>query len=301
MIPVVYAVNRYYYPYLYVSIYSLIKNSTSNYDINILHNSLTEDEINTLMLLRNNRININFINVDEYVKDKKYILSDHISKESYFRFLIPRVLSKYNKVIYLDCDTVITKDLKELYNIDLKNNTLGAVLDRGISDIKGYTSDIVKIPDNTYINSGVMLINNNLFVQNEIEEEKCLKIKIDNQKLKFHDQDIINIYYQNRILLLDNKWNKQIDLRIKKDFTSEIDNSFIIHYYGPCKAWLSKGNNNAYLFWKYAEETILYDRILNNYKLYSKTSKLIKVIKKINNKLNNYRLRKSSHEKNKIL
>ncbi len=301
MIPVVYAVNRYYYPYLYVSIYSLIKNSASNYDINIFHDSLNEDEVNTLMTLKNNKVNITVINVSNYINNKKYIVSNHISKESYFRFLIPRILGKYNKVIYLDCDTVITKDLKDLYNINLGDKVLGAVLDRGIGDIKGYTSEIVKIPDGTYVNSGVMLINNNVFVQNEIEEEKCLKIKIDNEKLQFHDQDIINIYYQNKILLLDNKWNKQIDLRIKKDFTNDIDNSFIIHYYGPCKAWLNKDNNSAYLFWKYAEETILYDRILNDYKLYSKTNKLIKVIRKIKSKINNYIVRKSSREKNKVL
>ncbi len=298
MIPVVYAVNSYYYPYLYISIYSLIKNSNNNYDINILHNSLNENEINTLMTLKNNKININIINVDEYVKDKRYILSDHISKEAYFRFLIPRILSNYNKVIYLDCDTIITKDLEELYNINLKNNTLGAVLDCGISSIKGYTSNIVKIPDNTYINSGVMLIDNKRFIRNEKEEKECLKIIIDNKKLKFHDQDIINIYYKNKILFLDSRWNKQIDLRIKKDFMNDIDNSFIIHYYGPSKAWLNKTNPNAYLFWKYAEETSLYDMILNDYLNYKKDSKLKKAIKIVNDNIKNHKVRKSSYEKN---
>lgn len=298
MIPVVYAVNSYYYPYLYISIYSLIKNSTNNYDINILHNSLNENEINTLMALKNNKININIINIDEYVKDKRYILSDHISKEAYFRFLIPRILSNYNKVIYLDCDTIITKDLEELYNINLKNNTLGAVLDCGISSIKGYTSNIVKIPDNTYINSGVMLIDNKRFIQNEKEEKECLKIIIDNKKLKFHDQDIINIYYKNKILFLDSRWNKQIDLRIKKGFMNDIDNSFIIHYYGPSKAWLNKTNPNAYLFWKYAEETPLYDMILNDYLHYKKDSKLKKAIKIVNDNIKNHKVRKSSYEKN---
>ncbi len=298
MIPVVYAVNSYYYPYLYISIYSLIKNSTNNYDINILHNSLNENEINTLMALKNNKININIINIDEYVKDKRYILSDHISKEAYFRFLIPRILSNYNKVIYLDCDTIITKDLEELYNINLKNNTLGAVLDCGISSIKGYTSNIVKIPDNTYINSGVMLIDNKRFIQNEKEEKECLKIIIDNKKLKFHDQDIINIYYKNKILFLDSRWNKQIDLRIKKGFMNDIDNSFIIHYYGPSKAWLNKTNPNAYLFWKYAEETSLYDMILNDYLNYKKDSKLKKAIKIVNDNIKNHKVRKSSYEKN---
>lgn len=301
MIPIVYAVNSYYYPYLYISIYSLIKNSTNNYDINILHNSLNEDDINTLMSLKNAKININIINVDKYVKDKEYILSDHISKEAYFRFLIPRILSNYNKVIYLDCDTIITKDLEELYNIDLKHNTLGAILDCGISNIKGYTSNIVKIPDNTYINSGVMLINNKLFIKNELEEQQCFKIIIDNKKLKFHDQDIVNIYYQNKILLLDSKWNKQIDLRIKKDFISDIDNSFIIHYYGPSKAWLNKNNKSAYLFWKYAEETPLYSIILNDYLNYKKDNKIKKAIKIINEKTKNHRVRKRSHEKNALL
>jgi len=301
MIPVVYAVNRYYYPYLYISIYSLIKNSTSNYDISILHDSLNEDEINTLMTLKNTKININIINVEEYVREKKYILSDHISKEAYFRFLIPIILSNYNKVIYLDCDTIITKDLEDLYNINLKNNTLGAVLDCGISSIKGYTSNIVKIPDNTYINSGVMLINNKLFIQNKEEEIECLNIIINNKKLKFHDQDIINIYYKNKILFLDNKWNKQIDLRIKKDFINDINNSFIIHYYGPSKAWLNKSNANAYLFWKYAEETPLYDMILNNYLNYKKDNKLKKAIKKINENIKNHKVRKSSYEKNTLL
>ena len=53
---------------------------------------------------------------------------DHFSVASLFRLLLPRLLPpSLDKVIYLDCDMVIRRDLGELWDLDLGNAYLLAV------------------------------------------------------------------------------------------------------------------------------------------------------------------------------
>lgn len=47
---------------------------------------------------------IRFINVKEYFKDRSLVTPAHFTVEIYFRLVMPDVLKKYDKVIYLDSD-----------------------------------------------------------------------------------------------------------------------------------------------------------------------------------------------------
>ena len=72
-------------------------------------------------------MNLRFTNVDRELAG--YDLSTnnaHISVETYYRFLIQKVLPFYDKVLYLDSDIIINGDIAKLYNIDLQGKLLGA-------------------------------------------------------------------------------------------------------------------------------------------------------------------------------
>lgn len=63
--------------------------------------------------------------------DNTYITPSYITRATYYRLLLPSVLSGYDKVLYLDGDITVRKDLWDMYSTDLGDNYIGAVKDIG--------------------------------------------------------------------------------------------------------------------------------------------------------------------------
>lgn len=63
---------------------------------------------------------------------------------------------KENKVIYLDCDTIVETELTELWDIELEDNWIAGVQDL----LPSYLIKAIGMDSNErYINSGVLVIN----------------------------------------------------------------------------------------------------------------------------------------------
>ncbi len=112
------------------------------------------------------------------------------------RLLVDLVHNMPDKLLYLDIDMMIGKDISELYNIDVSNYEYAAVREK-------YGSVFIW-PD--YINAGMLLLN-----MNKIKETKLLekaRYLIKNKKMLFADQDAI---YRSttKKLLLPRKYNEQ--------------------------------------------------------------------------------------------
>lgn len=90
--------------------------------------------------------------------------------------LIPNIP---NKLLYLDIDMMIAKDLSVLYNTDITNYEYAAVKEK-------YGCWIIR-PD--YINAGMLLMNMDKIKQTKLLEKARNKIK--NKKMLFADQDAI--------------------------------------------------------------------------------------------------------------
>ena len=58
-------------------------------------------------------------------------LAGHVTEGALFRLLLPELVS-VDKIIYFDCDIVVTLDIALLWNIDLAGRPVAAVLDPGI-------------------------------------------------------------------------------------------------------------------------------------------------------------------------
>lgn len=107
--------------------------------------------------------------------------------------LIPQIP---DKILYLDIDMMIAKDISELYNTDISEYEYAAVREK-------YGSKIIR-PD--YINAGMLLLN-----MKKIKETKLLEKArnlIKKRKLPFADQDAI-FWSTSKKLLLPRKYNEQ--------------------------------------------------------------------------------------------
>ena len=124
-------------------------------------------------------------------------------------FLADLLPATVQKVIYLDCDIVCEGRLDLLWNTDLAENNaiIGGVEDFGC--YAGYARERLPLRiDDTYINSGVLLIDLLKWREKDIAK-KCVDCSIQ-EKYSFLDQDVINIVCRGNIYNLSFVYNFQI-------------------------------------------------------------------------------------------
>ncbi len=307
-IPVVLGSSDIYLKYAAVTIQSVLENCSPDYQYKFYmlvdSNKVTpekREEFLKIRTARNVKFDIEFLSInDDSLPDLPVIAQ--ISRESYFRLLIPELIS-WDKVIYLDCDVIVRQDISLLFNHDLGNNLVAAVRDMFPLDFKRYVETLNLNPDN-YFNAGVMIINNRLWKEQDIGRQ-CVNYLIEHPDIKFMDQDAMNIICRDRVLYLDRRWNyiwyysiemvrlkglldpenQEIYRKLTQDFN-------IIHYTSAYKPWKNRYFKFADLWWKYARMTSYYKQLFWGSELISRQffRKLIGV--------NNIRI---SGEKYKIL
>lgn len=288
-IPIVFSVDKKYLPYLYVALSSIIENSNSNlhYDITILHIDIPTFLQQRLDNLKRENISIRFINISDLLgristeEQELFYISGHLDLSTYFRFFIPRLYGNYKKVIYLDVDMIILEDLSKLYAIDLEDKPLGAALDIGqLYDTilypkqKKYVRETLKVQETNYFQAGLLVYN----------IPKCLEISFESlciEKLKelrnpiFHDQDVLNSVFENKIKLLNLTWNLTWDMRVLRTnglkclptdlynaYQEAQKNPYIVHYCTYIKPWRAPHLPLADLWWNYARKTPFYEEFL---------------------------------------
>ena len=126
--------------------------------------------------------NITILKIDNRY-DKAFI-SRYITKETYFRCSLGELIPYLNKIIYLDTDVIVFKDLTNLYNLNFNDKM-----------ILGQSVYYEKKSGHYKINPGIILLN--LKKMREINMEKqILNIVIKKrEKYNLHDQAIINKYF----------------------------------------------------------------------------------------------------------
>ena len=129
-IPICFATDDNYVPFLSVAIASLLDNSSveNYYRIFILITQLKDENINKIKKLEKPNSSIEFISLAKEL-DKiqdMFHLRDYYSKETYYRIFIPNLFPQYKKILYLDCDITVIGDISELYNTHIHGFYVGA-------------------------------------------------------------------------------------------------------------------------------------------------------------------------------
>ncbi len=273
MIPIFFAADDNYAPFLSVAIISLLDKSDKNkfYKIHILNDNMSLENIKKIKGLQtsNSEIIFNSINNNlECINDRldNRLRPDIFTLTIYFRLFIPEMFKEYDKAIYIDSDVVLNSDISELYDIDLENNYIGACRDKsiiGIKEFENYFTKGVGIDYRDYINSGVLLLN-----MKELRNKK-LSDKFLYLLNKYHfenvdpDQAYINFLCNGKIKYLDNAWDAMPNLEKNK-----LENPKLIHYNLFFKPWHYDNITYEEYFWEYAKKSIYYEEIVkikNNY------------------------------------
>lgn len=261
-IPVFFASDDNYLPFLTVALYSMKQNASKNYDycVYVLHSGLNGKDAELLMSLSSDTFKVFFVDVSERLKTiEKYLhLRDYYTSAIYYRLFIVGLFPQYDKVLYLDSDTVILGDIAELYNVPLGDNYIAGTADQvvGTSDIfSAYTKDALGIEGKRYFNSGVILMNLKKFREDNFYE-RFYKVLSSYDFIVAPDQDCLNLLCKGKVKFLPLEWNAMpIAGKMRR-------RPKLVHYNLSAKPWHYDDVVYGEYFWEYAKETFFYDRIV---------------------------------------
>ena len=192
---VVYASDDKFAEILGVSLVSLYENSKDMDDIvvYVLDSGITDENKQKLVSVCRlyGRSDIAFIpgkNISE--KLSMDVAVDRGSLSQYARLFVSSDLpTDLNRVLYLDCDIIINKSIKELWNLDLQGKTIGALMD---AFSKYYRANIDLQKNDIMFNSGVMLIDLEKWREQRVEDRLLKFIASKNGKIQQGDQGALN-------------------------------------------------------------------------------------------------------------
>ncbi len=203
---------------------SLQKKAILTHDIGIRHSHVTFIDINH----------------DDYTG---FPTTATISAASYYRISIPDFFDqKVEKIIYLDCDIIVKKDIIFLWETDLQEYPIAAV-----ENISKTTYKKSGLPQKDYFNSGVMLLNLKKWRDENISKQVLTFIVENPELIDSHDQCALNGIIKGNWKKLSLIWNMQtglyrrsmqVDRLIKEQSDCAIWDPGIIHYIGWPKPWI---------------------------------------------------------------
>ena len=226
--------------------------------------------------------NITFIemnnNFNEYDVGKRGLWTTAM----FYRIELQNILYMENKILYLDCDTLIYKDLNEIYNINIKNKYYIGMLSR--LQLKKFGFNL-----HNSINSGVMLINLDQLRKDNISTKIRNFLDKYQHQLDFPDQDAINAicnqkngYFHPKYVVsgycninLIKDYVNSLFIKVKlKDVIQSYKDPYIYHLIIYSKPWKGIPNFRGIVcfdpmtrFYEMARKTSYYYEIMKNVKV----------------------------------
>lgn len=274
--------NGEYYKNMYVTLVSIFNNTERPLTAHIIHDgTVTEKaqtEIRRLCESHNGTVYFHvFTNFGEDVKE----IAERWYPSSFYRFYMQDMIDA-DKLVYLDADIIVNRDLYDLYSIDISDKMIAAVPDcqsywNEKGQVRGkYAKKIayLKPSKELFFNGGVMLLNLGEIRRFNKERNIFMDTLLDavhaGLNIDYPVQDTLNSImakHPEKLLLLDNSFNFLISqANTMNQGLPELDNK-IVHMLHKPDQWVCPAQM---LFWKYYSQTIfagdMFERIDQAYR-----------------------------------
>lgn len=174
---------------------------------------------------------------------------------TYMRLFAPYIIpADTKKMLYLDVDMIVMKDISELWNTDLQGHLFAAAQDLceivgsdwgGIPNYKELGID----PASKYFNAGLLLVDPIQWRAQDISNKVITAINVNMDSVNFADQYGLNVVLHGQWLELDRRWNTFSILNV--------EDPFLIHFLDIKPIFKSYNTNKTYYdaFYKYLRLT----------------------------------------------
>lgn len=208
---ILYQFDENYAPFAAVSMTSLFEN---NKDIQIVIYAFAENVCEATkkklaVLVERYRGKLIFLDTASLINKMEYlgIPKYRGAYATNFKLFINTVLpSEITRILYLDCDTLVTDSLKDLFWRDLEGFSLAMALD-SLGDKHAKLIGLSR--DSYYVNGGVMLFDLPKWSEKRCAERIAEYAKNVRANFPSPDQDLLNIVLNGEIYILEPKYNFQ--------------------------------------------------------------------------------------------
>ena len=294
-INVAYAFDKKYQYITHVSMKSIMLNQNKDTFINfyILLSNLTKEQKIVINIIGKEHKNCKIVFIDMGNQFKEYKLPFNIwSTANYYRLKLPELLKDVNKIIYLDTDTIIYKDLTKLYNYNIKGKYF-------IGMLEYIEEDFFKrhnVSFNNFINTGALLCNLEELRKDNISSKIIEFIKENHNKIIYPVNEPTNVithkkngYFPPEYVVIGfcNKkeaynYYNYCKIKInKKLVVKAFQDPYIYHFIIYFKPWLDIPNKKGLVcvdsisrFYEAARKTSYYYKILEEFPIIKNFSKL---------------------------
>lgn len=239
------AVDFNYLTPFYVLITSVLYNNRdSKIHFHVAVSEIPESELqNITRYVQQKGGEISFYDAAAKLKGMTLQLHTYFTAAAYYRIILAMMVpDSVEKLLYLDVDTVVISSLKPLFDTNLGQLPAGAV-----NGIRAPRPDLGIHDNNSYFNSGVLLINLSEWRKQNISQKALTFIRENPEKLKWMDQCALNAVLAYNYYKLPKRFNIRhndipADLPPRR-FNNFLADKVIIHYTSSNKPWVAMGRN----------------------------------------------------------
>ena len=209
MMHIVYASDENYAPMLGISLTSLLENNRKTpLQIHILDSGIGEEDHKKIEAVCKNygQMPPHWIQADNISEELEMtVKADRGSLAQFGRIFLSRHLDdEIQRVLYLDCDTIIRGSIEELYNLDLADKTVAALND---AFSVHYRKNLDLKPDDIMFNSGVMLIDMKKWRERKVEQRILEFVRSRHGFVEKGDQGALSAVLSRETLCFDAAFN----------------------------------------------------------------------------------------------
>ena len=182
------------------------KEKSSKYSIHIIASDISSKSHRLFEELNKEDFRVSILDLSQTETYSKYQIKNlHVSTAALHKFNIANLFDQYEKILYLDGDVLIQKDLMNLYNLDISNVYAAVVKDYKPMTYNPPQVEKLGIKHTSYFNSGVMLLNLKKMREDNLSE------KLFNYRIKginyFMDQDALNVVFKEKVQYISFLYN----------------------------------------------------------------------------------------------
>jgi lipopolysaccharide biosynthesis glycosyltransferase/GR25 family glycosyltransferase involved in LPS biosynthesis len=245
---IAFCVDKNYFPFTGVAILSLAANGLCNdLSIFIFSENYGEQDIKQFgSLATDTGCRICLVQWD---KDGFADLPNwRMSRSTYARLLLPKILGNYRKVLSLDSDILVVGELRDVFDVDMGGACLAAVRDP-------VAAKFCKMQDfrsgrKPYFNAGLMLIDTAKWIRDGVSEKVIGLAKNDVERERiaaFAEQCLLNHVLDGKFKELGKEYNwltfdpykarTEVHLLAPIPSTAELQRVRMLHFAGQYKPW----------------------------------------------------------------
>jgi len=253
-VAVLMAIDQQYATPLLVTVASLLESLRpgTGLDLYVMSSGLTPGTRGTLEGAWDDRVRFHWVPLDHRKLEALRVIGHVASPAANLRLLLGSSLpDNVPKVIYLDADLLIRRDISGLWEQDMQDNIVLAVQDSYFQELPARFLPAREHVEGArpYFNSGVMVVDLEAWRAGEIEQCCLAAATRLPHNIKYPDQHILNICLAGRWGLLKPVWNKQFFLDLfpdwrcspyeEEEYREALSNPAIIHFCSRTKPWHS--------------------------------------------------------------